>query len=381
MAFHHRKLLFVLTGPRESPEEKTGPVKNPDDDKKYESACYDCYFCPDECYKYLPATPTPPPPSPSVSNHHTSTTLILTLSILGPVFLFLTFLAIRRYLSSRRNSRRSSPGLENDNLREDFIDELHGPAVHQPIWYIRTVGLPQSVIDSITMFKYKKDDGLTQETDCSVCLNEFQEDESIRLLPKCSHAFHGPCIDTWLRSHKNCPVCRAPVSSEATGSTDSALRVENQIENELETRRELGTDGAGETGNLSENVSEFPGEDDELAEVLSNDCRHNIARNGEFRVLSDLADRRVGVDQDLQPVRRSVSMDFSSASTIYGGVGAKTDGGCRGSKQAIVEKQDSDVSVKRGSRSRNSSSYLCSLRKGPVSMKRSFSFSGKGLFQ
>ncbi|KAL0449393.1 UNVERIFIED_CONTAM: RING-H2 finger protein ATL54 [Sesamum latifolium] len=378
MAFHHRKLLLVeKTGPDTKPEEKSGPVKKPEDVKKYESACYNCYSCPNECYKHLP----PPPPPPSASHHPISSTLILTLSILGPFFLFLSYLTIRRYLSSRRNSRgRSSPGLENDNLREDFIDELQGPVVDHPIWYIRTVGLPQSVIDSITMFKYKKEEGLTEETDCSVCLSEFQEDESIRLLPKCSHAFHGPCIDTWLRSHKNCPVCRAPVSSEATGPTDSGSMVENQMESEPETLPELGSDEPGETRNACENISELHLEDNQLAEVLSNDCRQDNARNGEFRILSDLADRRVGVDQELQPVRRSVSLDFSSASTIYREVRAKTDEECRGCKQAIVEKQDSDLSVKR-SRSRNSSSHLSSLRKGPVSMKRSFSFSGKCLFQ
>ncbi|KAL0342949.1 UNVERIFIED_CONTAM: RING-H2 finger protein ATL52 [Sesamum angustifolium] len=227
------------------------------------------------------------------------------------------------------------------------------------------------------MFKYRKDEGLTEETDCSVCLSEFQEDESIRLLPKCSHAFHGPCIDTWLRSHKNCPVCRAPVSSEAT---DSGSRVENQMESEPETVAELGSDEPGETRNVCENISELPVEDNELAEVLSHDCRQNNGRNGDFRMLSDLADRRVEVDQELQPVRRSVSLDISSASTIYENVRAKTDEGCGGSKQATVEKQDSDLSVKSRSRSRNSSSYLCSLRGGPVSMKRSLSFSGRCLF-
>ncbi|KAL0367956.1 UNVERIFIED_CONTAM: RING-H2 finger protein ATL54 [Sesamum calycinum] len=320
MAFHHRKLLLVkVTGPDTKPEENSGPVKKPQADKKY--------------------------------------------------------------LSGRRNSRRtSSPGLENGNLREDFIDELQGPVVDHPIWYIRTVGLPQSVIDSITMFKYRKDEGLTEETDCSVCLSEFQEDESIRLLPKCSHAFHRPCIDTWLRSHKNCPVCRAPVSSEATGSTDSGSRVENRMESEPETVPELGSDEPGETRNVCGNISELPVEDNELAEVLSHDCRQNNSRNGDFRILSDLADRRVEVDQELQPVRRSVSLDISSASMIYENVRAKTDEGCGDSKQATVEKQDSDLSAKRRSRSRNSSSYLCSLREGPVSMKRSLSFSGRCLF-
>ncbi|KAE8704063.1 hypothetical protein F3Y22_tig00110461pilonHSYRG00032 [Hibiscus syriacus] len=66
--------------------------------------------------------------------------------------------------------------------------------LYNPILHINTIGLQQSVIDSIAVFKYKKDGGLIEGTECSVCLNEFREDERLRLLPKCSHGFHLPCL-------------------------------------------------------------------------------------------------------------------------------------------------------------------------------------------
>ena len=44
--------------------------------------------------------------------------------------------------------------------------------------------------------------------ECAVCLSEFYDDETLRLLPKCSHVFHPDYIDTWLASHITCPVCR-----------------------------------------------------------------------------------------------------------------------------------------------------------------------------
>lgn len=34
------------------------------------------------------------------------------------------------------------------------------------------------------------------------------------LVPKCNHAFHIYCIDTWLRSHTNCPLCRARIITD-----------------------------------------------------------------------------------------------------------------------------------------------------------------------
>uniref|UniRef100_A0A803KPC1 RING-type E3 ubiquitin transferase n=1 Tax=Chenopodium quinoa TaxID=63459 RepID=A0A803KPC1_CHEQI len=45
--------------------------------------------------------------------------------------------------------------------------------------------------------------------ECVVCLEVFEENEMLRLLPKCGHVFQVDCIDTWLRSHGTCPFCRA----------------------------------------------------------------------------------------------------------------------------------------------------------------------------
>lgn len=45
-------------------------------------------------------------------------------------------------------------------------------------------------------------------TECAVCLAEFEDDEALRVLPKCKHCFHPDCIDMWLYSHTTCPLCR-----------------------------------------------------------------------------------------------------------------------------------------------------------------------------
>lgn len=45
--------------------------------------------------------------------------------------------------------------------------------------------------------------------ECAVCLNEFEDNETLRLIPKCDHVFHPDCIDAWLGTHTTCPVCRA----------------------------------------------------------------------------------------------------------------------------------------------------------------------------
>ncbi|XP_071728764.1 RING-H2 finger protein ATL38-like [Rutidosis leptorrhynchoides] len=73
-------------------------------------------------------------------------------------------------------------------------------------------GLDPAVIATFATFLYAsvRDIKIGQSVlECAVCLNEFQDHETLRLLPKCSHVFHLNCIDTWLVSHVTCPVCRA----------------------------------------------------------------------------------------------------------------------------------------------------------------------------
>ncbi|KAG8084361.1 hypothetical protein GUJ93_ZPchr0010g7919 [Zizania palustris] len=48
--------------------------------------------------------------------------------------------------------------------------------------------------------------------DCAVCQSAFRDDDELRLLPACRHAFHSSCVDPWLRANPSCPLCRASIS-------------------------------------------------------------------------------------------------------------------------------------------------------------------------
>ncbi|XP_027368747.1 E3 ubiquitin-protein ligase RHA2B-like [Abrus precatorius] len=87
----------------------------------------------------------------------------------------------------------------------------------------RPNGLVEVVIESnvencqrnlLLSFKYKKEagkEGGGEDYECPVCLSGFEEGEEVRKLPRCEHYFHAPCIDMWLYSHFDCPICRTPV--------------------------------------------------------------------------------------------------------------------------------------------------------------------------
>ncbi|KAH0868613.1 hypothetical protein HID58_075635 [Brassica napus] len=73
-------------------------------------------------------------------------------------------------------------------------------------------GLDASVIETFPTFRYSTVKTLRigkAALECPVCLNGFEDDETLRLIPHCCHVFHTCCIDAWLRSHVTCPFCRA----------------------------------------------------------------------------------------------------------------------------------------------------------------------------
>ncbi|KAI4352607.1 hypothetical protein L6164_006843 [Bauhinia variegata] len=48
----------------------------------------------------------------------------------------------------------------------------------------------------------------TENSQCTVCLSEYHDEDILRILPNCGHSFHVTCIDIWLHQHSTCPVCR-----------------------------------------------------------------------------------------------------------------------------------------------------------------------------
>ncbi|KAI5348947.1 hypothetical protein L3X38_001834 [Prunus dulcis] len=148
--------------------------------------------------------PQPPPPSNVQSDsfsfgNKVSPSILLIIIILAIIFFVsgLLHLLVRFLL---RPSSRDADDLESVTVLQGQLQQL---------FHLHDAGVDQSFIDTLPIFHYKAIIGLKNPFDCAVCLCEFETEDKLRLLPKCSHAFHMDCIDTWLLSHSTCPLCRA----------------------------------------------------------------------------------------------------------------------------------------------------------------------------
>ncbi|KAJ6368613.1 hypothetical protein OIU78_001065 [Salix suchowensis] len=162
---------------------------------------------------------SPPPPTTSKLPVDFSPTLIAMVVVVAAAFLIITYSrlisrsllrVLRRWRRWRRRRRRRHLPSSNGDLDSPppLFDSPEGFHVYSPY------GLDESVIKTIPLSLYTaKNSGSfhKQIKDCAVCLLEFEDDDYVRTLPVCSHAFHVDCIDIWLRSHANCPLCRAGV--------------------------------------------------------------------------------------------------------------------------------------------------------------------------
>ncbi|CAJ1854696.1 unnamed protein product [Sphenostylis stenocarpa] len=243
--------------------------------------------------------------------------IIIGIGSIGCVIMFLITLSkiLKYYYLSRYNVSRRNPPILFD-IRGDFTfsdDEEQEQVIRQhPIWFVPTEGLQESTIDSITVYRYRKDEGLVKEIECLVCLGEFQQEESLRLLPKCSHAFHVPCIDTWLRSHKTCPLCRASIAHDA-GSVGGGTESDSSFSDIIEDMDECNGGGVRVGDEDSSVEGRIYG-----IEVLS-ECGEV---SGHSSILigsaSDVGTQAQAFDEENESkMKRSFSLDSSSASMVF----------------------------------------------------------------
>ncbi|XP_074571634.1 RING-H2 finger protein ATL52-like [Curcuma longa] len=232
--------------------------------------------------------------------------------------ILLAFLLIRRRrgASAARDDPVAAAPLEDDDGGDGDGDGEE--VVHHHVWYIRTVGLDESAIESITAWAYKAGDGVLGAfaTGCSVCLSEFRDGELVRLLPKCEHAFHLGCIDTWLRSHVNCPLCRAPILAPTSVTAATALPSSSSSSSSLPPP-ESGLVLAGPNTIASADNDQIAGQQIDLSpgtseEELEGERSELGARNRAVAVPIPSAELQVPTDigeDEFLPIRRSFSVN------------------------------------------------------------------------
>lgn len=79
-------------------------------------------------------------------------------------------------------------------------------------------GVDEKVLEKIPILLFSVVKRDMDQEECVVCLGELEDEDMVRLLPNCKHAFHVPCIDQWFATHTSCPLCRSPIQEQTNAA-------------------------------------------------------------------------------------------------------------------------------------------------------------------
>ncbi|KAF8101713.1 hypothetical protein N665_0201s0037 [Sinapis alba] len=82
---------------------------------------------------------------------------------------------------------------------------------------LENTGLDPFIIKSFPVFLYSSATMKNQGAECAICLLEFSDEDTVRLITVCRHGFHSSCIDLWFELQKTCPVCRCQLDPGLVG--------------------------------------------------------------------------------------------------------------------------------------------------------------------
>ncbi|XP_009782185.1 putative RING-H2 finger protein ATL37 [Nicotiana tabacum] len=167
-----------------------------------------CLFC------VMSKTGTVSATRPLNSNVGISPTLAILLACLVLLLMAVIFIYIRR-------------------MSPDSFDESMGFYFfrHRPV----SRGLEPNIIETLPVFVYSDVKALKigkSILECAVCLNEFEDEDTLRLLPNCCHVFHPECIDAWLAFRTTCPVCRANLKTKPAGKLQESIQETDDVESQ-----------------------------------------------------------------------------------------------------------------------------------------------------
>lgn len=111
-------------------------------------------------------------------------------------FFYLFYLRRRRadWSSLRLRTARLSTIHNNNNNNNNNVSTCE-------------LGLKKEVREMLPIIVFKESFSV-KDTQCSVCLGDYQAEDKLQQIPVCGHTFHMDCIDLWLATHTTCPLCR-----------------------------------------------------------------------------------------------------------------------------------------------------------------------------
>ncbi|KAK9147245.1 hypothetical protein Scep_006002 [Stephania cephalantha] len=132
-------------------------------------------------------------------------------------FFILILLFYLFYLKRRRDSILTSTSTAPLPWR------AHQPATLIPMSF--EMGLKKELKEGLPIIIFDEKIS-TKESQCCVCLGDFELKEQLHQIPSCKHVFHISCIQHWFQTSFTCPLCRCAIVSAEKQSSNTQIQPE-----------------------------------------------------------------------------------------------------------------------------------------------------------
>jgi hypothetical protein len=127
-----------------------------------------------------------------------------------------------------------------------------------------------------------------KNTSCPISLTNFTDNDMVTVIRHCGHIFNTDELNTWFRSHCNCPVCRYDIR-EDNSNASSVFNSENN--NSINNSSTSSTNSNNQSNNNSSNSSEERNYTSALVNILFNGIM-----NDEYRFSEDFMNNLNNID-------------------------------------------------------------------------------------
>ncbi|WVZ54800.1 hypothetical protein U9M48_005546 [Paspalum notatum var. saurae] len=182
------------------------------------AAAFDGFMAPQLLTPAAPSSPRPssssvPPPAGTSSNgsgFHADMVIVLAavLCVLTCALGLQALISCARHFAGRRRRRRALAAVAAPSSADSAELSKKQSAL------VLIGRIPEAV--------YEAAEAGAGAAECAICLGEFADGDSVRLLPTCRHGFHVRCIDLWLSAHSSCPICRHSLLEEGAAAGEAA---------------------------------------------------------------------------------------------------------------------------------------------------------------
>ena len=97
---------------------------------------------------------------------------------------------------------------QNELERLERLERLEG--VNRLHRLVMTNILPRYVVKNIKIKEYTLNENYHDNDRCPLCLEDYNIGEILNELI-CNHFYHKKCINNWIKSNNNCPICRSSI--------------------------------------------------------------------------------------------------------------------------------------------------------------------------